>query len=56
MAKHKSGKNAPKRKDQALDEALEETFPASDPPAMTDPDRHIGTAGKAKGGGKSGRP
>jgi hypothetical protein len=24
-----------------LDEALEETFPASDPPADTNPDRHV---------------
>ena len=27
--------------DEKLDEALEETFPASDPPAMTEPTEHV---------------
>ena len=29
-----------------LDEALKETFPASDPPAQTDPDTHIVNGGR----------
>jgi len=29
-----------KHEDEALDEALEETFPASDPPAATEPGHH----------------
>jgi hypothetical protein len=37
------GSSRPKSKDEKLDEALKESFPASDPPAMTDPARHIGT-------------
>ena len=28
--------------DEKLDEALEDTFPASDPPAMTDPNVRVG--------------
>ena len=35
-------KKAPRSKDEKLDEALKESFPASDPPAMTDPARHVG--------------
>ena len=31
-----------KTDDEKLDEALENTFPASDPPAMTDPSVRIG--------------
>ena len=32
-------KNAPAEESAALDEALDESFPASDPPAMTEPAR-----------------
>jgi len=31
-----------KTTDEKLDEALEDTFPASDPPAMTDPNVRVG--------------
>ncbi len=31
------------RADGELDEALEESFPASDPPSMTQPDTGVGT-------------
>jgi len=28
--------------DEKLDDALDDSFPASDPPSMTDPHKHIG--------------
>jgi hypothetical protein len=41
-------KNHPaKDKDEKLDQALDDTFPASDPPSMTDPTKHVGN-GKGK--------
>ena len=32
-----------KSEDEKLDDALDDTFPASDPPAMTEPYRHVGS-------------
>jgi hypothetical protein len=39
----KQPEKAPKTQDQKLDDALEQTFPASDPPAMTDPNVRVGS-------------
>jgi hypothetical protein len=38
----KPAETAPKTQDQKLDDALDQTFPASDPPAMTDPNVRVG--------------
>ena len=44
------GNENPSVKDQSnkqeakLDDALDDTFPASDPPSMTDPTKHVGGA------------
>jgi len=38
--------NRPRTEDAKLDDALDDSFPASDPPAMTEPLSHIGTGGK----------
>jgi hypothetical protein len=35
---------AAEKEDKKLDKALEDSFPASDPPSITDPNRHIGSA------------
>jgi hypothetical protein len=44
----KSSKKDPSKSEEAkLDDALDDTFPASDPPAMTEPHRHLG-GGKVK--------
>jgi hypothetical protein len=40
-------KDQSKDDDTKLDEALDDTFPASDPPSITDPTKHIGN-GKGK--------
>jgi hypothetical protein len=37
MARKTRGEAIKDKVDSALDQALEETFPASDPPAMTEP-------------------
>ena len=37
-----------KTEDEKLDEALEHTFPASDPPAQTDPSTRVGDGAPAK--------
>jgi hypothetical protein len=39
--------------DDPLDEALEESFPASDPPARSDPDTGIGRPSERKPDGRS---
>jgi hypothetical protein len=39
-------KNVHKQEMSQLDDALENTFPASDPPAMTEPHRHLGSGKK----------
>jgi hypothetical protein len=33
-----------KKQEAKLDDALDDTFPASDPPSMTDPTKHVGGA------------
>jgi hypothetical protein len=37
-----------KQEDEELDEALEESFPASDPPSQTQPDTGIGSPPKPR--------
>jgi hypothetical protein len=46
---HKSSKESRSRDNQEakLDDALDDSFPASDPPSMTDPAKHVG-GGKGK--------
>jgi hypothetical protein len=41
-SKPKDGKR--KHREELLDEALDESFPASDPPAIVEPHRHPGGA------------
>ena len=41
-AKH-AKKDRSKSEGEKLDEALGETFPASDPPSVTDPTKHVGS-------------
>jgi hypothetical protein len=36
----------PKTQDEKLDQALDQSFPASDPPARTDPIVHVGAKKK----------
>ena len=36
----------PKTQDEKLDQALDQSFPASDPPAQTEPTVHVGTTKK----------
>jgi hypothetical protein len=37
-------KDKSKNQETKLDDALDDTFPASDPPSMTDPTKHVGGA------------
>jgi hypothetical protein len=46
MARKTKGQATKDEIDSALDEALEQTFPASDPPAMTEPSAANHTPGK----------
>jgi hypothetical protein len=39
-----SMKDPSKKQEAKLDDALDNTFPASDPPSMTDPIKHVGGA------------
>ncbi|CAI9119865.1 hypothetical protein [Brytella acorum] len=39
MTAKEHGKKEPAKKERDLDEALKESFPASDPPSQEDPDR-----------------
>jgi hypothetical protein len=41
-------KKTPKTPEDKLDDALEDTFPASDPPAQTEPITHLGAKHKPK--------
>ncbi|MGO8800677.1 MAG: hypothetical protein ACLQJL_16530 [Roseiarcus sp.] len=50
MTKKAKGQTAKERVDAALDEALEESFPASDPPQMTEPAAEHRPAGKPPAG------
>lgn len=54
MTKTPKPKSAPKPADrkhteELLDEALDETFPASDPPAMLEPNPEVGTPPRPRG-------
>ena len=48
MAKAKPRGLIRRSQEDRLDEALEETFPASDPPASGDPNAHVLSAPRAK--------
>jgi hypothetical protein len=41
-AAERKAKQPPKEADERLDDELTDTFPASDPPSMTDPHKHLG--------------
>jgi len=41
-------KKPPKTPEEKLDDALEDSFPASDPPAQTEPTTHLGGKHKPK--------
>ncbi len=43
----------PESEDDKLDEALADTFPASDPPAQTDPNKRVGRTKTAPNTNKS---
>jgi hypothetical protein len=45
-------KDRSKSEEEKLDQALDGTFPASDPPSMIDPARHVGS-GKTTGAGSA---
>jgi len=42
--------------EEELEEGLEDTFPASDPPSMTEPHKHLGSGKKPGEAGKSPDP
>ncbi len=44
--KARTSNDRPLSSDEALDEALEQSFPASDPPAQTEPVTHVGAKKK----------
>ena len=49
-------KHIHKHEKTQLDGELEDTFPASDPPSMTEPHRHLGSGKKPGEAGKSPGP
>jgi len=53
---HEAKKNVHKHEMSELDDALKDTFPASDPPAMTEPHKHLGNAKKPGEAEKSSGP
>ena len=44
---HEAKRNVHKHEMTPLDDALEDTFPASDPPAIIEPHRHLGSGKKS---------
>jgi hypothetical protein len=48
VEKAQKNKRPPMTEDEKLKEALEESFPASDPPAITVPQAHVGEPDKKK--------
>ena len=53
MAANPGQKRKRKEEQDMLDEALADTFPASDPPSQTDPNRRIGRTKTAPNGAES---
>ena len=47
-AERAAKKKTPKTPEDKLDDALEDSFPASDPPAQTEPITHLGAKHKPK--------
>ena len=48
-AKNRNRPSKPLSEEDKLDDALDDSFPASDPPSQTDPLKHLGS-GKKSGG------
>jgi len=52
MEKNAKRRKDPVSEDDKLDEALADTFPASDPPSQTDPNKRVGRTKTAPLAGK----